>query len=212
MFGLVFAKNFDSPYRATSLTDFWRRWHISLSTWLREYLYIPLGGNRLGDARTYANLLLTMLLGGLWHGASWTFLLWGGVHGTLLALERFKTQHVPSLRVPPLLSAPLTFLVVTLTWILFRSDSLTDALAYFQSLTPSNTPPANAELLSALIRTPYHLGSLLLASATAFLAPQTWDWTRHVTTPKALWAATCGVAALLLMATQDYNPFIYFIF
>jgi alginate O-acetyltransferase complex protein AlgI len=212
MFGLLFAKNFDSPYLASSLTDFWRRWHISLSTWLREYLYIPLGGNRLGNARTYANLLLTMLLGGLWHGASWTFLLWGGIHGSLLALERFKAQHIPALRVPKLLSVPLTFLTVTLAWILFRADSLADALHYLHSLLPSHQPAANTELVTALIQTPYHLGSLVLASAVAFLAPQTWNWTRNVTTPKVIWAAICGIAALLLMATQDYNPFIYFIF
>jgi alginate O-acetyltransferase complex protein AlgI len=212
MFGLLFAKNFDSPYLATSLTDFWRRWHISLSAWLREYLYIPLGGNRLGNARTYANLLLTMLLGGLWHGASWTFLLWGGIHGSLLALERFKARHLPALRVPRLLSVPLTFLAVTLAWILFRADSLAEALQYFDSLLPSHQPAGNTELVTALIQTPYHLGSLVLASVVAFLAPQTWNWTRNVTTPKVICAAICGIAALLLMATQDYNPFIYFIF
>ncbi len=212
MFGLVFAKNFDSPYLATSLTDFWRRWHISLSSWLRDYLYIPLGGNRLGDARTYGNLLLTMLLGGLWHGASWTFLIWGGIHGSLLALDRFKARLFPAFHLPSLLSTPLTFLAVTLAWILFRADSLTDAISYFRSLSPEPTSPPNAELTSALIRTPYHLGSLLLASTVAFVAPQTWEWTRHVTIRKVLWATICGIAALLLMATQDYNPFIYFIF
>src|SRR6202043_3425591 len=86
--GFVFAKNFDSPYRSESITDFWRRWHISLSTWLREYLYVPLGGNRKGARRTYLNLIVTMLLGGLWHGASWNFVLWGGLHGGMLAFER----------------------------------------------------------------------------------------------------------------------------
>src|SRR5256885_9670187 len=93
MFGFVFAKNFDSPYLAQSITDFWRRWHISLSTWLREYLYIPLGGNRGGLARTYANLIITMLLGGLWHGASWNFVIWGGIHGGMLAFERSQGRE-----------------------------------------------------------------------------------------------------------------------
>jgi alginate O-acetyltransferase complex protein AlgI len=153
-----------------------------------------------------------MLLGGLWHGASWTFLLWGGIHGSFLALERFKAQHLPALRIPRLLSVPLTFLTVTLTWILFRADSLAEALQYFDSLLPSHQPAGNTELVTALIQTPYHLGSLVLASVVAFLAPQTWNWTRNVTTPKVIWAAICGIAALLLMATQDYNPFIYFIF
>ncbi len=212
MFGLIFAKNFDSPYRASSLTDFWRRWHIPLSTWLRDYLYIPLGGNRRGDTRTYVNLLLTMLLGGLWHGASWTFLLWGAIHGALLALERLKARFAPTLHLPKPLSTSLTFLVVTLSWILFRSDSLTEAISYLRSLAPNTSPPATAALASAIIRTPYHLGSLLLASTIAFLAPQTWDWTRSINKPKVLWATACGITALLLMATQDYNPFIYFIF
>src|SRR5262245_30887263 len=88
MLGFVFAKNFDSPYRAQSITDFWRRWHISLSSWLRDYLYVPLGGNRVGARRTYLNLALVMLLGGLWHGASWNFVIWGALHGGLLAFER----------------------------------------------------------------------------------------------------------------------------
>ena len=88
LFGFTFPKNFDSPYRAASITDFWRRWHISLSAWLRDYLYVPLGGNRRGPRRTYVNLLLVMLLGGLWHGAAWTFVAWGAMHGALLAFER----------------------------------------------------------------------------------------------------------------------------
>ena len=92
MLGFVFPKNFDSPYRSASITEFWRRWHISLSSWLRDYLYVPLGGSRHGPRRTYVNLLLVMLLGGLWHGAAWTFVIWGGLHGTLLALERAARQ------------------------------------------------------------------------------------------------------------------------
>lgn len=212
MFGLVFAKNFDSPYRSSSITDFWRRWHISLSSWLRDYLYIPLGGNRRGASRTYANLILTMLLGGLWHGASWTFLIWGGIHGALLALERLKNQHLPAVRIPSPLATALTFLVVSLTWIFFRADSLADALTYLQSLAPNDNTSPNLALTSATIQTPYHLGSLLLASLIAFIAPQTWDWTRQISPLKVVAATACGVLALLLMATQDYNPFIYFIF
>ena len=98
MIGFEFLKNFDSPYHAESITDFWRRWHISLSTFLRDYLYIPLGGNRKGPRRTYVNLIVVMLLGGLWHGANWTFVAWGAYHGTLLAFERFqgKQSAVPA--------------------------------------------------------------------------------------------------------------------
>src|SRR5262249_21011471 len=88
MLGFALIKNFDSPYQATSITDFWRRWHVSLSTWLRDYLYIPLGGSRRGPGRTCVNLLTVMLVGGLWHGPSWNFVIWGGIHGALLAAER----------------------------------------------------------------------------------------------------------------------------
>ncbi len=99
MIGFEFMKNFDAPYHAESITDFWRRWHISLSTFLRDYLYIPLGGNRKGPYRTYVNLIVVMLLGGLWHGASWTFVAWGAYHGMLLAYERYrgKQSAVPAL-------------------------------------------------------------------------------------------------------------------
>ena len=93
MLGFVFAKNFDSPYQSASITEFWQRWHISLSSWLRDYLYIPLGGNRRGQLRTYANLMLVMLLGGLWHGASWNFVIWGGIHGGMLAFERSQGKE-----------------------------------------------------------------------------------------------------------------------
>src|SRR5690606_13656681 len=100
MLGFVFPKNFDSPYKSDSITDFWRRWHISLSTWLRDYLYVPLGGNRRGPNRTYINLMLVMVLGGLWHGASWNFAIWGGIHGIWLAVERMQGKdsfyrHLP---------------------------------------------------------------------------------------------------------------------
>lgn len=133
--GFEFPVNFERPYLATSITDFWHRWHISLSTWLRDYLYVPLGGNRGGAWRTYRNLLLTMLLGGLWHGAAWTFVAWGAFHGGLLAIER----AISGLRWPgrirrawqnPWLWAPRaigTFVVVCVGWVLFRARSFSDA-------------------------------------------------------------------------------------
>ena len=128
MLGIQLPPNFQLPYTAQSITEFWQRWHISLSSWLRDYLYIPLGGNRHGTLRTYRNLLITMLLGGLWHGASWNFVLWGGLHGGYLALERaLFGKHLPA--GPPgalrtWLRALAVFLLVTLTWIPFRSPSL----------------------------------------------------------------------------------------
>lgn len=125
-FGFELAQNFNLPYVSLSITEFWRRWHISLSTWLRDYLYIPLGGNRNGKGRTYLNLMVTMLLGGLWHGASWNFVFWGGLHGMYLAMERLlggdrslakgKSFHWAS--------ALFTFILVSITWVFFRSSSL----------------------------------------------------------------------------------------
>ena len=132
LLGFTFPQNFDAPYTATSITDFWRRWHMTLSRWLRDYLYIPLGGNRGGTLLTYRNLMLTMLIGGLWHGAGWTFVVWGGIHGTALVVERWWRGR------PGFVERPwtrgrrawhrfVTFQVVCFAWIFFRSDSFADA-------------------------------------------------------------------------------------
>jgi alginate O-acetyltransferase complex protein AlgI len=134
--GFALNDNFNSPYAALGFSDFWRRWHISLSTWLRDYLYIPLGGNRLGEQRTYVNLMITMLLGGLWHGASWTFVAWGGLHGSFLAIERWCKTRVSTARTTTAglrhatiraLAMSGTFLAVTITWVFFRAHTFTAA-------------------------------------------------------------------------------------
>jgi alginate O-acetyltransferase complex protein AlgI len=122
LLGYVFPQNFASPYTAVSLRDFWRRWHMTLSRWLRDYLYIPLGGNRKGRLLTYRNLMLTMLLGGLWHGAAWTFVVWGGIHGLGLAIERAIGWRPTSARAQ-WFGRVLTFHVVCFAWIFFRADS-----------------------------------------------------------------------------------------
>ncbi|HUI82523.1 MAG TPA: MBOAT family O-acyltransferase [Bryobacteraceae bacterium] len=131
LFGFHFPVNFRRPYLAHSLTDFWRRWHMSLSRWLRNYLYIPLGGNRHGTWHTYRNLILTMLIGGLWHGASWNFVIWGGYHGVILAIERMFGIHreaeVPRSHVRPIRTL-LTFVLVTIGWVFFRARTLGDSL------------------------------------------------------------------------------------
>jgi alginate O-acetyltransferase complex protein AlgI len=126
LLGFEFPQNFNSPYAAVSLQDFWRRWHMTLSRWLRDYLYIPLGGNRKGTLLTYRNLMLTMLLGGLWHGAAWTFVVWGGIHGLGLAIERALGWRPTSVAARAL-GRVLTFHVVCFAWIFFRADSFTRA-------------------------------------------------------------------------------------
>ena len=132
MMGFRFPENFLFPYLSRSITEFWRRWHISLSTWLRDYLYIPLGGNQRGAARTYANLMIVMLLGGLWHGANWTFVLWGCWHGGLLAIERATGWSKFARRLQ--ISHSLTLILVLLGWVMFRAASVGDAWVIYQGM------------------------------------------------------------------------------
>lgn len=212
MLGFIFAKNFDSPYKSASITEFWHRWHISLSSWLRDYLYIPLGGNRRGELRTYANLMLVMLLGGLWHGASWNFVIWGGIHGGMLAFERSQGRYGMFNRLPRFLQIMMTFLIVVFAWVFFRARDLPSALAYCQSMLGFGEPQAGAGLIAGLIYQPYYVLSLLLAALVAWAGVQTWDWTRRLTAPKGAFILALFWVSLLVMATQAYNPFIYFIF
>ena len=143
MFGLQLPQNFDSPYKADSIQDFWRRWHITLSRLLRDYIYIPLGGSRHGPVRTYAALLVTMFLGGLWHGAGWTFIIWGTAHGAALAVNRM--WHRAGLSMPKPAGWAITFLLVANLWVLFRSESLDVAMLIYSkmwSLAPFADPAA----------------------------------------------------------------------
>ena len=137
MIGYDLPENFRMPYISANITEFWRRWHITLSSWLRDYLYVPLGGNRLGTQRTYINLMLTMLLGGLWHGASWNFVLWGGLHGSALAVHKWVLSYRKSCRIPvihPIIGVGATFLFVSLAWVPFRARSFGDTLLMFKTM------------------------------------------------------------------------------
>ncbi|WP_062385020.1 MBOAT family O-acyltransferase [Pseudomonas abietaniphila] len=133
MFGIKLPANFRSPYKSASIVEFWRRWHITLSSFLRDYLYIPLGGNRKGRLRANGNLLITMLLGGLWHGAGWQFILWGGIHGLFLVINHYW-RHLSGWRLPRPVGVVLTLLVVMLAWIPFRAETLSTSLHMFQGL------------------------------------------------------------------------------
>jgi len=153
MLGIRLMLNFNNPYLATGLGDFWRRWHISLSTWFKDYVYIPLGGNRRGEVRTYANMVLTMLISGLWHGAMWTFVLWGAVH----ALGRVFTRALETTafyrdRVPTLAKQTLTFCVVTLAWVFFRAQSTSDAWLILRRIAAGGlADPAFPLLMAGLV-------------------------------------------------------------
>jgi alginate O-acetyltransferase complex protein AlgI len=212
MMGFMFAKNFDSPYQSASITEFWRRWHISLSTWLRDYLYLPLGGNRLGTARTYVNLAVVMLLGGLWHGAAWTFVIWGAIHGGMLVVERVRGKTSFYEKLPRPARVALTFALVNLAWVFFRSNDLPSALAFVGRLFGIGAAHSGAALIGGLLYTPYYVGCFILAAAVVWLAPQSWDWTRQLSWQRALSCAGLLWTSLSVMLTQSYNPFIYFIF
>jgi alginate O-acetyltransferase complex protein AlgI len=212
MLGFVFPKNFDSPYKSQSITEFWRRWHVSLSTWLRDYLYVPLGGNRRGALLTYRNLALVMLLGGLWHGAAWGFILWGAFHGAWLAIERLSGKTSLWARLPRVLRVAVTFLAVSLSWVLFRSPGLAEAGRYFANLVGAGEVQQGAALLSGVLYQPYYLLTFAIAAVVVWAGPQTWDWTRRLGPLKV------GVCLILLwtslaaLESQEFNPFIYFIF
>ena len=212
MLGFVFPKNFDSPYRSQSVTEFWRRWHISLSAWLRDYLYVPLGGNRKGRVRTYVNLFIVMLLGGLWHGAAWTFVVWGALHGALLIVERLFGKAALYRGLPAPVRVGVTFTVVLFTWVFFRAADLPQAVRYLGDMLALGEPQEGAGLLAGIVYQPYYLGTFLLAGAIVWGAPQTWDWTRTLTLPKAAAVMAVFVLSVAVLATQAYNPFIYFIF
>jgi alginate O-acetyltransferase complex protein AlgI len=211
MLGFVFPKNFDSPYLSQSITEFWRRWHISLSTWLRDYLYVPLGGNRKGRGRTYANLFIVMLLGGLWHGAAWNYVVWGGLHGALLAFERLRGGAAYAWLPRPARIA-VTFTLVLVGWVFFRAPDLAAAVRYLGAMSALRAPHDGAALLAGLVYQPYYVMTAIAGAIVIWSCPQTWDWTRTLTLARAAAALVLFVLASIVLMTQAYNPFIYFIF
>ena len=212
MIGFEFLKNFDSPYKADSITDFWRRWHISLSTFLRDYLYIPLGGNRKGPLRTYLNLIVVMLLGGLWHGANWTFVAWGAYHGILLALERFNGKRSALELWPRPVRVAATFILVLFSWVLFRSANLHEALYYLGVMIGQGGSGPGMLLLPALLYTQGTLAIMAIGALVIAWPVQAHDWSREVTWPKAMLVHPLFCVSLLVMFSQSANPFLYFQF
>jgi alginate O-acetyltransferase complex protein AlgI len=212
MLGFVLPRNFDAPYRSRSITEFWQRWHISLSSWLRDYLYIPLGGNRRGRLRTYVNLMLVMLLGGLWHGASWNFVIWGGIHGGLLAIERRRGKRPLYDALPPALQTAATFALVLVGWVFFRAETLSQAVRYLGDMLALGALEPAAALLPGIVLTPYLLATLLAAALFTWGASQARVWSRRLDAPRLATLLLVFVVALVAMEIQGYNPFLYFIF
>jgi D-alanyl-lipoteichoic acid acyltransferase DltB (MBOAT superfamily) len=211
LLGIELPLNFEQPYLSQNITEFWQRWHISLSNWLRDYLYIPLGGNRGSELRTYRNLMLTMLLGGLWHGAAWTFVVWGAIHGSLLVGHRWwRSRHPvgsPSLAVR-LAATVATFNVVCGAWIFFRSPTLTDALRYLKGLLTFKPGPVDVDGIVVL----------LVAGAISFGIDFTQRRAREhevlLRWPAPLRGVAYGAFALaiLIFSGSAPVPFIYFQF
>jgi alginate O-acetyltransferase complex protein AlgI len=201
MFGLRIPQNFNAPYRALGISDFWRRWHMSLSRWLRDYLYIPLGGNQKGETRTYVNLLVTMVLGGLWHGANWTFVVWGAYHGLLLGAGRLLRPVLEP--VPAAIKRGATFLLVTFGWVIFRSTDLGQAGDWLGRMFGMGAGTGAVPFaLAAWVAV-----GLLLAN----LLPETWDF-RFGT--RLRWAPVyaAGFVIAYLFVNQAQTVFLYYQF
>lgn len=207
MIGFVFPENFNDPYVSRSITEFWKRWHMSLSNWLREYLYISLGGNRKGVLRTYVNLFLTMLLGGMWHGANWTFVLWGAWHGGILALERYWEQRFGKPLLPAWLGVIKTMLLVIIGWVMFRAADIAGAGRMFAGMAGVNGMAFSPSVEWQV--TPDRLVVLAVGIAMVYAMP--WlkrrggSYGRYFIVPLFLWA----VATL---SSQSFTPFLYFQF
>jgi alginate O-acetyltransferase complex protein AlgI len=213
MLGFEFLKNFDAPYLAESITDLWRRWHISLSSVLRDYLYFPLGGNRLGPARTYVNLTVVMLLGGLWHGAKWVFVLWGAYHGLLLAFERWHGKQSLYHALSRGLRIAVTFLLLLFSWVLFRSENLTAALRYLGAMFGLTHATGASALLAADIYAPLYVVVLAVCGVLVFQRVQAHEWSlKPQTWPRLTLLVPLFVFASLVMFSQAFNPFLYFQF
>ncbi len=241
LFNIHLPINFNSPYKATSIQDFWRRWHITLSRWLRDYIYIPLGGNQRGKTRVYLNLFITFLLGGLWHGAGWTFVVWGAMHGAALCVHRFWRLYT-GIALPKAIGVALTFLFVTFAWVVFRAETFSQAMNVWAgmvgahgSILPENvvalfswfTGNAEFTLLAAeeMLLEAKAFGYIAVFSIMAFVFPNSMELSGQIHSkhskftfaPTFRYAFFTSILFFLSMLTfirDDYAPtkFLYFNF
>jgi D-alanyl-lipoteichoic acid acyltransferase DltB (MBOAT superfamily) len=230
MLGFRLSRNFAMPYFATSIQDFWRRWHITLTTWFKNYVYFPLGGSRRGVARHMANVFVVFVISGLWHGANWTFILWGAMHGAMIAVEilagLLRKASQPAVPTPAWLSglrALTVFHLVLLSWIIFRSDSLTTAGEIIRRITSAlgNWQSLSQEFLAAFFRVVGGESYSVLAAAVAFLfLAEAWlllfrpriTWARMPLLPRIAALGALALATVFLGRFPENNSFIYFQF
>ena len=227
MMGFRFLENFRFPYISRSITEFWRRWHISLSNWLRDYLYISLGGNRKGPARTYVNLMLVMVLGGLWHGANWTFVLWGIWHGGLLASERFYGWDRSAK--DNWLALPLTLLFVLIGWVMFRAAHVGEAFTVYGGMLGMNGLYGDTAALAAVTRESITFAVLAIIvvmiepiidrflangqpRAMAVIGGENYVLRQSVSVGSTFAVLAIGSFTVLKLAEQNFSPFLYFQF
>ena len=221
LLGFHFPKNFDAPYKSATITEFWRRWHISLSSWLRDYLYISLGGNRKGRLRTYGNLLLTMLLGGLWHGAAVRFILWGGLHGVALALHKLWLARVPGAKVrgcemhwwSRAAGIFLTFNLVSLGWLMFRAESMQTVSLMLHQIFEN----FNAAMIPQVVTGYAAVFALIAAGYILHLLPSAVDAVAqrivvHAPLVLQVLMAAAMIWCVMQIKSSDIQPFIYFQF
>ncbi|MFO1051234.1 MAG: MBOAT family protein [Planctomycetota bacterium] len=209
MIGFRFPHNFLSPYKSQSITEFWRRWHVSLSTWLRDYLYIPLGGNQRGTVRTYVNLSATMLLGGLWHGAAYNFVIWGAYQGAWLVVERAAGKRALWHALPFPLRVAVTFAVVLGGWAVFAASSMHGVLAMWGGMLgvagAGQVPVASSHAIEAW-------AAVGLGCGLAFFAPHSWIVVRRFHGGMVLFLGACFLLSIGLLAARSHVPFLYFRF
>ena len=206
--------NFRSPYKSLNVTEFWHRWHISLSTWLRDYVYIPLGGNRKGSLRTYINLMATMLIGGIWHGAGWNFVIWGGLHGSGLIAHKIYCSHYHGRNVSAkFLPWLLTFAFVTFLWIFFRAENLNGAMMILDNIFTDFRP----DMVLPFVQTRIGWVAVCFLSLVAILVPvKFYSFLESEFIVSRLWIKIivfiCVVQLVLEFSSSDISPFIYFQF
>jgi len=220
MLGFHFPENFNQPYAATSITEFWKRWHMSLSLWLRDYLYIPLGGNRKGNCRTYLNLFIVFFVCGLWHGAAWTFIIWGMYHGALLIAERFmKNNWNFETRGRGVLGVVVTFFLTIVGWVIFRSESFDSCFGYLRAMFLLSDGPAFGETAGTLAE---FMDSLVLVCLVSAAFISFLPWQRFASKLRSdgmgilLGKVSLTAVALFFVSMyavgNTFKPFIYFRF
>lgn len=212
MLGFHFPRNFNGPYRSGSISEFWSRWHISLTTWLKDYLYIPLGGNRVSRGRTYLNLFLVMFASGVWHGAAMTFICWGLFHAFFMIVERINGKRALYYKLPRIAQIGITQIIVLFGWVLFRATDLTSAGKMWGAMLGLTAVNPADPILSAEIFTPTAIVFMLLAFIYAFSPLRAFDWCQKISIPRTITAFALFAFAVLALFTQTYNPFLYFQF